>query len=154
MTPDDFLDNVVTRNVIHLGEVRGSYRRAVNALLTLDAFVGILFAHLRDLNIAPTSDDLEFRDLLARESYDFKIVRDAAFALKHGELTGRKVRLVRKANQVIAHSGAFDEATFDGSTFDAGPVIWIETTDPNTLLKSRCRSSFGPEFLSDLDRSL
>jgi hypothetical protein len=134
MTPDDFLDIVVTRNVVHLGEVRGSYRRAVNALLTLDAFAGILFAHLKGLNVAPTSDDLEFRDLLARESYNFKIVRDAAFALKHGELTGRRARLVRKANQIMAHPGTFDEATFDRSTFDTGPVIWIETTDPNSSL--------------------
>jgi hypothetical protein len=49
MTPTDFLDNVVTRNVVHLGEARGSMRRAVNALLTLDAFGGILFAHLESL---------------------------------------------------------------------------------------------------------
>jgi hypothetical protein len=136
MTPNDFLDDVVTRNVAHLGEVRGSYRRAVNALLTLDAFAGILFAHLKDLNFAPTSDDLEFRDLLARESYDFKIVRDAAFVLKHGELMGKRPRLVRKANRVLAHPGAFGGPTFDRSTFDADPVIWIETTDPNTSLQA------------------
>jgi hypothetical protein len=126
MTPVQFLDNVVTRNVVHLGEVRGSYRRAVNALLSLDAFPGILFAHLRDLNFAPTSNDFEFRDLLAREGYDVKIVRNAAFAIKHGELTGKSARLVRKANHVIGLSG----------TLDAGPVIWIETTDPNTLLQA------------------
>jgi hypothetical protein len=134
MTPGDFLDIVATKNVVHLSEVRGSYRRAVNAILTLDAFAGILFAYLKDLNVAPTSDDLEFRDLLAGESYNFKLVRDAAFALRHRDLTRTRARLVRKANQVGAHSGAFDRATFDRSKFDTGPVIWIETTDPNSSL--------------------
>jgi hypothetical protein len=67
MTPTDFLDNVVTRNVVHLGEARGSMRRAVNALLTLDAFAGILFAHLESLGRSRWADDSKFREFLAEE---------------------------------------------------------------------------------------
>jgi hypothetical protein len=130
MTPADFLDNVVTTNVVHLGENRGNMSCAVNALLTLDAFTGILFAHLAKLDRAPSTKDIEFRDLLADECREFRIVRDAAFALKHGELTGKKARLVERADQVVSYSGAWDEAVFDRSAFDTGSVIWIETNDP------------------------
>ena len=93
-------------------------------------FTGILFAHLANLNHPPSKDDIEFRDLLCHQCSEFRIVRDAAFALKHGELTAKKPRLVQRADQVVSYSGAFDEAVFDRSVFDAGPVIWIENTDP------------------------
>jgi hypothetical protein len=90
MTPTDFLDNVVTRNVVHLGEARGSMRRAVNALLTLDAFARILFAHLESLGRSQWADDSKFREFLAEECPEFRIVRDAAFALKRGALANPK----------------------------------------------------------------
>jgi hypothetical protein len=131
MTPTDFLDNVVTTNVVHLGENRGNMRCAVNALLTLDAFSGILFAHLAKLDKSPKANDSEFRDLLSLECREFRIVRDAAFALKHGELTGKKPRLVERPDQVVSYSGAWDEAVFDRSAFDAKSIIWIEANDPS-----------------------
>jgi hypothetical protein len=131
MTPSHYLDHVVTPNAVHLGENRGDMRYAVNALLTLDAFAGVLFAHLVKLDRAPSKDDGEFRDVLSGECPEFRVVRDAAFALKHGELTGKKPRLVERADKVISYSGAFDEAVFDRSAFDTGSVIWIETTDPS-----------------------
>jgi hypothetical protein len=57
-------------------------------------------------------------------------MRDAAFALKHGELRGKKPRLVQRAAQVTSYSGAFDEAVFDRSAFDTEAVVWIEGNDP------------------------
>ena len=133
MTPADFLDNVVAPNAVHLGEDRGSMRRAVNALLTLDAFAGILFAHLKGLGRSRWADDSKFRDFLAEECPEFRIVRDAAFALKHGALTDPKKqpRLVQRAGQVVSYSGAWDEAVFDRSAFDTESVIWIEANDPS-----------------------
>jgi hypothetical protein len=128
-TPSDFLDKVVTTNVVRLGENRGDMICAVNALLTLDAFAGILFAHLTKADCSPSKNDAEFRDLLSGECHEYRIVRDTAFALKHGELTRKKPRLVERADQVVSYSGAFDEAVFDRSAFDRESVIWIETTD-------------------------
>ena len=125
LTPDHFLGEIVTGNVLQLSENRGNMTCAVNALLTLDAFTGILFAHLANLKRSPFKDDIEFRDVLCHECSEFRIVRDAAFALKHGELTAKKPRLVQRADR------AFDQAVFDRSVFDAGSVIWIETTDPS-----------------------
>jgi hypothetical protein len=131
MMPVDFLDNVVTRNVVHLGEARGSMRRAVNALLTLDAFAGILLAHLESLGRLRWANDSKFREFLAEECPEFRMVRDAAFALKDGALTDPKKqpRFVKKADQVVSDSPAWDEAVQDRSAFDRKSVIWIETTD-------------------------
>jgi hypothetical protein len=52
---------------------------------------------------------------------------DAAFALEHGELTG-KAPTCKKGG---SGSSAFDEAVFDRSMFDTESVIWIELTDPS-----------------------
>jgi hypothetical protein len=136
MMPVDFLDNVVRRNVVHLGEARGSVRRAVNALLTLDAFAGILFAHLESLARLRWANDPKFREFLSEECPEFRIVRDAAFALKHGALTDPKKqpRFVRKADQVASGSVAWDEAVQDRSAFDTKSVIWIETTDSSSTM--------------------
>jgi hypothetical protein len=136
MMPVDFLDNVVTRNVVHLGEARGSMRRAVNALLTLDAFAGVLFAHLESLGRLRWANDSKFREFLSEECPEFRIVRDAAFALKDGALTDPKKqpRFVKKADQVVSDSGAWDEAVQDRSAFDTKSVIWIETTDSSSSM--------------------
>ena len=136
MTPVDFLDNVVTRNIVHLGEARGSMRRAVNALLTLDAFAGILFAHLESLGRLRWADDSKFREFLAEECPEFRIVRDAAFALKDGALTDprKQPRFVKKADQVVSDSGAWDQSVQDRSVFNAKSVIWIETTDSSSSM--------------------
>ena len=112
MTPAEFLDNIVTPNVAQLGENRGDMRCAVNALLTLDAFAGILFAHLKGLGRSHWVDDSKFRDFIADESPNFRIVRDAPFALEHGELTGKKPDLWRERT-IASYSGVFDEAVFD-----------------------------------------
>lgn len=130
MTPLDFLDKVVTTNVVELGENRGSLRCAVNAILAIDAFVGILFQSLKSSGRAPCSTDIEFREMLAGESSDFRIVRDAAFSLKHGELVGKVSRLVRMAEQVAERDGGFDPSDFDCSTFETEKVVWIEAAEP------------------------
>jgi hypothetical protein len=46
--------------------------------------------------------------------------------LKHGELTGRKPRLVSRADQLVRYDGAYDAAVFDRSVFDTEGVVWIE----------------------------
>jgi hypothetical protein len=125
MTPEDFLDQVVTTNVVKSGENRGSLRHAVNAILSLDAFAGILFADVQLKGRAPCRDDIEFREMLAVESLEFRLVRDAAFALKHGELVGKSPRLVREAKQVAAHDGGYDPTAFSNG-FNTEKVIWID----------------------------
>jgi hypothetical protein len=129
VTPAEFRKNVATPNADALGNNFGDMCLAVNAILALDALVGIIHAdrHQRGLESA---DDIAFRDKLAAKHVEYALVRDAAFALKHGELRGKKPRLVQRADQVTSYGGAFDEAIFDRSAFDTEAVIWIEANDP------------------------
>jgi hypothetical protein len=98
MKPEDFLDNIVTTNVVHLSQNRGDMRCAVNALLTSRRVRGDLVCAL-DQAKHPSKGDIEFRDLLSDECLSFRIVRDTAFALKHGELTAKKPRLFQEQSK-------------------------------------------------------
>jgi hypothetical protein len=129
VTPAEFFDDVVALNVDALGREVGELRLAVNAILSLDALAGIIHADLHERDLE-TADDIAFRDRLAAQHLEYGIVRDAAFALKHGELRGKKPRLVQRAEQVTSYSGAFDKAAFDRSAYDTKAVIWIEANDP------------------------
>jgi hypothetical protein len=130
MTPAAFLKDVVTPNVDAIDEHVGDVRLAVNAILSLDALVGIIHADLHERGLE-TGDDAAFRDRLAAQHLDYGVVRDAAFALKHGELRHKTPRLVQRAEQITSYSGAWDEAVFDRSAFDTEAVVWIEANDPD-----------------------
>lgn len=133
MHPEDFLDSVVTTNVVAIGNNRGSRVHAVNALLTLDAFAGILFAHLQTNDCAPCKNDAALREIFANECPAYQIVRDAAFAIKHGALHGKTPRLVSKADQIVPASAAWDEALWDRSTWDEPLVMWIDASDDRSM---------------------
>ena len=128
LTPEEFLRDVAAPNVHELGNNIGDLRMAVNAISTLDALVGVIHAE-RHRHGLESSDDGAFRDKLAAKHRGYALLRDAAFALKHGELRG-KARLVQRADQVISYGGTFDEAVFDRSVFDTEAVIWIEANNP------------------------
>jgi hypothetical protein len=127
--PTDFFKDIVTPNVDALGDDVGDLRLAVNAILSLDALAGIIHADLHSKG-QETNDDVAFRDRLAEQHLEYGIARDAAFALKHGELRNKKPRLVQRAGQVTSYSAVFDETVFDRSAFDTEAVIWIEANDP------------------------
>ncbi|GJD57651.1 hypothetical protein [Methylobacterium dankookense] len=91
MHPRWFFAEVVTPN-IHAVEARADDMRAVvNAVLTLDALVGLLHAHLSALGrpeIAGLSDE-KYREQLGQECPGYAALRDTAATLKHGALTLR-----------------------------------------------------------------
>jgi len=127
MSPEHFLRAVAAVNVSELTREPGDLRIAANTLLTLDAFVGILHADLRARGLRPVGErDDAFRDELAAEHQNYRLVRDTASALKHGELTGKKPRLTDRADRLAVYSGKFDEAVFDSASFDTDDEIWIE----------------------------
>ena len=60
---------------------------------------------------------------------EYRLLRDCAFALKHGELTG-KSRFVRKPGQIEEYGGAFQSDALQADAFDTG-LVWAEAdTDP------------------------
>ncbi|MCB4768923.1 hypothetical protein LGR54_09930 [Ancylobacter sp. Lp-2] len=96
-----FLKTIVMPNFAAAVDAPDDERHMANAVLTIDACIGLIH---RDLiedghhNI-PSRDD-NYRDQLAETTLDYHLLRDLAAAYKHGELTGKKPRLLRTTDQM------------------------------------------------------
>ena len=131
MTPRQFFEEVAEPNARLAIAHRSDLRRVINAIMTLDALFGILHAALHNAGINSMRRDDDWKEELAKQSDDYRLLRDAAYALKHGQLNiGNKPRIVRRPDQLFTMPGAFSPAAFDPAVFDTGQV-WIdtETTD-------------------------
>jgi hypothetical protein len=103
LTPRVFFESVVKPNADELSKHHNDIRLAINAIVTADALFGILYAELRSKNrsaVANFADDDRYRDDLASRSRDYRILRDVAFSIKHGELRRKKPRLVKNVRQI------------------------------------------------------
>lgn len=136
MHPRLFFDQVVRPNV---GELLGQerLRAAINSILSLDAFYGVLFAHLRvngHPRVAALASDDKFKDEIAAASNAFRVVRDAAFSVKHGELDRPKPnqpRLVLRAADLSAERKdgfILDYSLLDIDRLDGNEVVNLELT--------------------------
>lgn len=99
MTPADFLGRVARPNMMQALKRSGDVRAIVNAILTLDALAGVLYEHGKAegvADIARYKTDDKYRDALAEVSHSYRVLRDAAAAIKHGGLDREraKVRLL------------------------------------------------------------
>jgi hypothetical protein len=101
---------------------------AINAIMTLDGFFGTLHAELYEAGLVQERVDDQWKEKLAGENKHYRLLRDCAYALKHGRLDDRKPRLVRRPGQILAIPTGFDGATCDGGAFDT-ETVWIETAD-------------------------
>ena len=127
MTPREFFDNIAEENARLAIAARHDLRLAINAIMTIDAFFGILHATLYEKGVAgvPRDDD-KWKEKLALQSNEYRLLRDAAFALKHGNLSRATPRLVKRPNQLFAMPGAFQTNAFQADGFQT-EQIWIET---------------------------
>jgi hypothetical protein len=127
MTPQYFFDEVAEPNARLAIHDRGDLRLAVNAIMTLDALFGVLHATRYDPGeIQEPSDDI-WKDSLADQNSKYRLLRDAAYALKHGNLNrGKKVRLVRRPDQLFTMPGAFQSNMVQRDAFQITEV-WIST---------------------------
>jgi hypothetical protein len=127
MTSRQFFDDIAEENARLAIAARQDLRLAINAIMTLDAFFGILHATLYKKSTAgvPRDDD-KWKEQLAQQSDEYRLLRDAAFALKHGNLTRATPRLVSRPEQLFAMPGAFQTNAFQADAFQTGQ-IWIET---------------------------
>ncbi|TQF30014.1 hypothetical protein UNPA324_10555 [Bradyrhizobium sp. UNPA324] len=127
MTPRQFFREVAEPNAKQAITARSDLRLAINAIMTLDALFGILHATLHEASIVRTPRDDDWKEELAKQSADYRLLRDAAYALKHGHLNvGKKQRIVRRPEQLFTMPGAFQANAFSSTAFDTGQV-WIET---------------------------
>jgi hypothetical protein len=126
VTPREYLDQVAEQNALSAMKCPGDVRLAINAIMTLYGFFGMLHAALhRTGTILERSDD-QWKEKLAQQNEHYRLLRDSAYMLKHGRLDDRKPRLVRRPDQILTMPASFDAAVFDRSAFDT-ETVWIET---------------------------
>jgi hypothetical protein len=103
VTPHQFFAEVVQHNVEKSLKEPGDLRLACNAIMSLDALMGITFWHLHGHGDSRATrhrdNDSAFKGDLAQSSKEIRALRDAAFSLKHGRLTSGS-RVMNSASQV------------------------------------------------------
>ena len=130
--PRQFFDEVAGQNAQLAIANPGDLRHAINAIMTLDALFGILHAALHGAGTISEPSDDRWKDELANQSADYRLLRDTAFALKHGELAGRKPRIVHRPDQLFKLPGGFQAPGFQPTAFQT-EKIWIETETTDYL---------------------
>jgi hypothetical protein len=128
MTTREYFDQIAAENARIAIEHPGDLRLAINAIMTLDGFFGTLHAELHKIGLVQERIDDQWKERLAHENQSYRLLRDAAYALKHGRLDDRKPRLVRRPDQIMTMPASFDASDFDPSAFDA-ETVWIETDE-------------------------
>jgi hypothetical protein len=80
LTPRQFFDEVAEPNA-HLAIThRNDLRRAINAMISLDAFFGILHAALYNAGMISQKKDDIWKAELVKHNTDYELLRDAAYA--------------------------------------------------------------------------
>lgn len=125
MTPQQFLTEIVEPNVAECRRRPTDLRAACNAVMTVDALLGLVWAAS---NPGQRGDDA-YKETVAQSSACFRVVRDLAYALKHGELTGTLPRLVRTPAGLSVDDWRWnDDHVWDDSEIMSDQVIVVQTT--------------------------
>jgi hypothetical protein len=126
-----FHDQVVLPNVADLNADYGDLRRAMNAVLSVDALAAHIFdwcrRHVPSATLA-ARDDSNFRELLAQQNADFGLLRDIAKALKHVTLT-RGQPQVRGAAMVASQSLGWGEMRWGEGRWGSPLQVVVELND-------------------------
>jgi hypothetical protein len=128
MPPQEHLDQVAGPNALDAIKSPGNVRFAINAIMTLDGFFGMLHAALFARGRIQERSDDQWKEVLAKDNDHYRRLRDAAYMLKHGLLSHPKPRLIRKPEQILAMPGSFDAATVDRAGFDT-ETVWLACED-------------------------
>jgi hypothetical protein len=117
-----YFEEVAGANAKAAIENPGDRRLAINAIMTLDGFFGTLHTELFKLGAAPDKSDDKWKETLGRGCHHYRVLRDTAYALKHGTLDHQKPRLVRRSDQVVTTPGAFQSNAFQAAAFHTETV--------------------------------
>ncbi len=150
-TLTEYFEEVADANAKAALESPGDLRLAINAIMTLDGFLGTLHSELvRQARVKQKSDD-QWKESLAQTSQHYRVLRDMAYALKHGTLTHKKPRMVRHSDQVVSMPGAFQSNFVQRNAFQIG-TVWIaaEDTDYRAVDVIRSVRDLARELLSQV----
>jgi hypothetical protein len=130
--PKEFFRVIVDPNLQEFYADEGDLRLGVNSILTLDALVGVLHQENCRKNGAGPKDkvrgeDEHFRDALAAQSDAYRIVRDAAAAVKHGALIRPKQRMVLEVRN-LTDFGVGAGTMRVGQDWPGKTVVFVVTT--------------------------
>ena len=78
MTPREYFDQVAQPNTRDAAARPGDLRSAINAIMTLDCFFGILHDVLYRAGFIQEQSDDRWKEKLARENDDYRLLRDTA----------------------------------------------------------------------------
>ncbi|WP_345822886.1 hypothetical protein ABC766_31860 (plasmid) [Methylobacterium fujisawaense] len=142
MTPEAFLTEVVKSNVAAALTDPNDIRAIVNAILTLDALVGMIHAHGKAADkagIAEYKRDDDYCEALAATSPSYRVLRDAAASLKHGELSHPRrkslARLLRSPDALGSKPTSFGTYNF-GRPFGGHSIVIEYDPGPGYALAS------------------
>ena len=96
--------------------------------MTLDGFFGTLHTNLHNIGIVKQASDDAWKEMVARYNTSYRVLRDIAYALKHGTLTRKKPRLVTRPN--ITRRFSTRSLSTDAFRTDR---VWIEGTDTDYI---------------------
>jgi len=131
VTPQQFLTEVVEPNVAECRQRPTDLRAVCNAAMTMDALLGIVWA----TNHPGQRGDEAYKESVAQSSACFRVVRDLAYALKHGELTGTAPRLVRTPAGLLEDDRRWnDDHVWDDSEIMSDQIIVVQT--PQTACRA------------------
>jgi hypothetical protein len=154
MGPRVFLAEIVRPNVAELNSEFGDLRRAFNAIAAVDALAAHIFLWCRvhaPQEVAGIKIDAGYRDKLARENADFRLLRDAAKANKHVELTQGHPQ-VEHASQIKAEGRGWRSAV-GGETRWGSPVQVYVSANPGPTRAADNLVNGALSFLeSEMDR--
>jgi hypothetical protein len=125
--PKEFFRVIVDPNLQEFYAKEGDLRLGVNSILTLDALVGVIHQeNCRKIGAGPSGQDEQFRVKLAGGSDEYRIVRDAAAAVKHGILTPPtpQPRMVLQVRD-LADFGVGAGTMRAGEDWPGKPVVFV-----------------------------
>jgi len=110
----DYFNEVAAENASLATSYPGDLRLAINAIMTLDGFFGSLHAELLQAGkiTEPERDD-DWKEIVAQQDNMYRL-RDTSCELRHGNLTGKKPRLVRRSD----HASHADVVLINASDTD------------------------------------
>jgi hypothetical protein len=115
--PHEYFSQVAAENARTAVERPGDLRLAINAIMTLDGFFGTLHA---ELGLVQERADDQWKEKLARGNKYYRLLRDSAYALKHGRLDRKSRYQSRPASSLFDRDD--EPAGVTGATFHAGRV--------------------------------
>ena len=130
-TPTHFATYVVADNLLEFQKNPSSLKSAFNCVMSIDALAAQIFVCGRDEGLFEHKDDTAFRQELAQENANFKLIRDVAKSFKHVALD-RGDPIVRRATQAHVGRRPYGEGLYGVGTF-AGEEVMLEVDEEKNL---------------------